>query len=272
MEQLPPEPRRSRTMWRRVVIALLAVTASALCHLSVVGTGIFAGWMGGVRGPVRERVDIEMREKAPPPPPPEPPRQLIEPPVVSRVALRAPAPSRVEKAEPPKAAQPVGGPPPRVVGLSFESTVEGGDGPAFAVGNTLQGETAREAVNPGDIKPEASGPPAPRGPAVAHNQVASRLPVAGVVFGQAKRKTARKPTYPEALKNQGIEGEVVLLVSIDATGKVTDVKIVRPAPYPEMNESARTSAMAEEYEPATRNGQPVPQTIKYTVSFRLDDT
>jgi periplasmic protein TonB len=73
------------------------------------------------------------------------------------------------------------------------------------------------------------------------------------------------------LKAQGIEGEVEVLVFIDATGKVTNVKILHESPYPEFNEKAKQAALETEWEPATRNGEPMSSTKKYTYRFRLTD-
>jgi TonB family protein len=52
---------------------------------------------------------------------------------------------------------------------------------------------------------------------------------------------------------------------------VTAVKILKESPYPEFNEAAKKAAMADEFEPATRNGVPTATTLKYNVSFRLVD-
>jgi hypothetical protein len=72
-----------------------------------------------------------------------------------RWSRRWPAP-KIE--EPPK--EPDKKPPPRIVGLSFESTVgEGnGDGPAFATGNTRLGETDKIAVKKEDVPKERPAP------------------------------------------------------------------------------------------------------------------
>ena len=134
--------------------------------------------------------------------------------------------------------------PVRVVGLSLESTAgEGGDGPAFAAGNTRMGETAREGRRPvgylrrpkGDSQAPESG---------TGNKTASRIPVAGVKYVPPKRKNPKSPPYPATLKSQGIEGDVMVLVSLDATGKVMSVKIIKGSPYPEFDEAARTTALA----------------------------
>ena len=153
----------------------------------------------------------------------------------------------------------------RVVGLSLESTTEGGGGPSFAAGNTRLGETEKQAVAPKDVTPPPSGVSDAAGALAPGrtNQIASRIPVDGITYVKAKRKVNRPPPFPPTLKSQGIEGQVSVMVSVDATGKVTKVKIIKPSPYPEFNEAARTSALADEYEPETRNGVPMATTLVF---------
>jgi protein TonB len=86
-----------------------------------------------------------------------------------------------------------------------------------------------------------------------------------------KRKQQKKPAYPETLKSQGIEADVTVMVTLDARGKVTSVKIIKPAPYPEFNAAAEATAREEEFEPALRDGMPIPYTLSYTYRFRLED-
>jgi len=256
-------------------------TFGALALLLHVGIAI---WM--IRGssdtqPVDDKpITIEL---APPPPPPPPPEPEPEPPAPEPEPEPLPTPKpkieRIAKPEPVTATPepppetpppPDAKPPPRIIGLSLDSTAAGGDGPAFAVGNTLAGKTAQKAVDAKDVAPVGlvDAEPTPAEP----NRVASKIPTIGVQFGAAKRKNPNlKPPYPEVLKAQGIEGTVSVIVGIDANGKVTSVKVVGKVPYPEFEESARTFAMSLEFEPATRNGVPVATSISFDIKFRLED-
>jgi len=80
-----------------------------------------------------------------------------------------------------------------------------------------------------------------------------------------------KPEFPPTLKTQGIEGDVPVIVWIDEKGKVTSVKILKESPYPEFNEAAKKAAMADEFEPATRNGVPTATTTEIQRLIRLVD-
>jgi protein TonB len=259
-----PLRRDDRTSGARLGRVVAALLASAAVHGLVVVLGVVIGRTEhGRRDVVEQVVKVEMREHpAPPPPPPPPPEPPAEKP--------APPPPRVAKLPPPKAPppEPVKSPPPRVVGLSLESTSEGGGGPAFAVGNTRAGTTAERAEAPANVPPVA--PPLADQPAPA-NQAASRIPTAGITYTMPRRRAPSKPAYPETLKAQGIEADVPVMVSLDASGRVTSVKVVKPSPYPELNEAARRAAAAEEFEPATRDGVPIPYTLGFTYRFRLED-
>jgi TonB family protein len=274
-----PLARDPRTRRRRLWIGLLAVLASLGLHVGVVGGGL--GWHRlHPAAPARDQVRIEVRERPPeakpePPPPspvaPPPPRE-IPPPVVERprvvkAALPPPEAPRPRESQSPRAK------PIRVVGLSLDSTGAEGNGPAFAVGNTRMGDTDRKAVAPEAVPPPSADAPrvaAPSGPA-ATNQIATRIPVAGVKYAPPRRRNPRKPPYPSTLKSQGLEADVMVMVSLDATGKVRSARVIKESPYPEFNEAARKAALAEEFEPATRDGAPIPYSLSYTYRFRLED-
>lgn len=255
---LPRRPGRfGRFGW-----VLLVLVASIAVHGGILGLPfLIGGGDAGRRRVVRQEVKIEVAEKKvePPPPPVEPPPEpeRMRPKVVEQKAPEPPKP------QPSKA-------PPRVVGLSLESTIEGGQGsgPAFAVGNTREGRTDDKARNPQEIPKEA---PPEADVESKTNRVAAKIPVAGVKYEPPKRKRPITPPYPETLKSQGIEADVTVMISIDADGKVTSVKIIRPSEYPEFNELARKTALSEEYEPATKDGVPMPFTTSFTYRWRLDE-
>jgi TonB family protein len=258
--------------WLRAAIGILVLLASIAMHVGFVIMAFEVGRLGAQREKDRERLAIEMREhEAEKPKPPEP-EKLPEPKKEPERAVVVKAPLAPKIEEPPK--EPDKKPPPRIVGLNFESTVgEGsGDGPSFAVGNTRLGETDKIAAKKEDVPKERPAPVAGTEKPTVANQAATRIPSKGVTFGEAKyRGNAVKPDYPPTLKAQGVEADVEVLVFIDAAGKVTMVKILHESPYPEFNEAARKAALAQEWEPATRNGEPMPSTKKYSYRFRLTD-
>jgi len=244
----------------KLLIAVGAVAISGLVHGGVYG---FGSWFGDGRTDLDKRkvVAIEMREpvrepEPPPPPPPPPEPERIEKPRPERRKAEPPPPDK-----PPP--EPTNKPPPRVTGLNFESTSDSGSG-SFAVGNTRRGETARRAVDPKSVDRKPQPPPSP-------NQKASRIPTSGAKYVLPKRKRPIKPPYPKQLLTQGIEAAVTVMVSLDATGKVTNVKIIRSAAFPEFDEAAVKTAWKESFEPATRDGTAIPYTLSYTYRFTIDN-
>jgi protein TonB len=240
---------------------------SLAMHAAVIAVGVFSSVQAhGTRETIDQSVEVRLAAPAPPPlPEPEKTPLAVPPP--------APVP-RVERAKPPPAPKPPpagpkdAAPPPRVVGLSLESTVEGGEGPGFAVGNTALGRTADRAVAPEAVARSGLATDAAR----ASNAVATRIPSAGVRYAMPQRKRVINPVYPELLKSQGIEADVTVMLSLDASGAVAGVKIVKPAPYPEFNEAARKAALAEQFLPATRDGIAIPYSLSFTYRFRLEDS
>ncbi len=177
-----------------------------------------------------------------------------------RVVKKAPPPPTA--AEPPKAPKKV----PRIVGISMGSTVQGGSGPAFAIGNSRYGVTEKTAQKAVNEAPTEEGPKK----MVKRNRVASRIPVAGVKMERPKRKKVIRPAYPEQYRSQGIEGKVTVELSIDSKGKVKKVRLVAPSQYQAFNDSAKKTAFLEDFEPALRDGEPVKYTLVFTYRFLIN--
>jgi TonB family protein len=77
-----------------------------------------------------------------------------------------------------------------------------------------------------------------------------------------------EPTYPDAKRESGEAASVVLVLSIDRDGAVTEVAVAESA-GPEFDDAATTAARSLRFEPALKNGQPIPAKIKYTFDFKL---
>ncbi len=212
-----------------------------------------------------------------------PPKPIEEPPVTvetpaqpdpepvreqTKVAPRPAKRTSVDPVDVPEVSKPF---PParRVVGISFESTVEGGQGPSLAVGNTRMGEGG-EIVAPSSVKSQTGE--SFKGPgAAAENRVASFIPTEGDSLVKPKRKGTVEPQYPSLLKAQGIEGDTTVLVRISETGEILDVKVVKGSGQKAFDDAALVAAKKERFEPALRNGAPIPYTLKYTYRFQIKD-
>jgi TonB family protein len=95
--------------------------------------------------------------------------------------------------------------------------------------------------------------------------------------GPAPAKAALEPPilqqfveaeYPAEAVKQKLEGAVVLQLDIDATGKVTGVTVLNPAGHG-FDEAAVEAVKKFVFQPARRNGNPVPSRIPYKYSFTL---
>jgi protein TonB len=276
-DRRPSDPLRRRARPSPLIgIALLA--AAVMAHAFVLASFFAVGRSSSrlVPAPAAdERIEVAIVEPPPPPdeaPPPPPPPE--PPPPEAPKPRPKPPPSEITPPPPPDPIDTDDPPPPdpkpqrRIVGLNLESTVAGNGGPSFAVGNTRMGRTERVAENPDEAKPleRPKEPPPP-------NAVATRVPTAAksVLVRPKPIGGMSEPSYPDLYQAQGLEADVGVRVRIDASGAVVEVEIVSPSQHPEFNESARRTAMAQRFSPATRDGAAIDFTITFTYRFRLVD-
>jgi protein TonB len=78
-----------------------------------------------------------------------------------------------------------------------------------------------------------------------------------------------KVPYPEAARRAGVEGLVIVAITVDSDGNVTDAKIVSGPGYG-LEEAALQGIKKFRFKPATKNGEPVSTELKYRYRFTLD--
>lgn len=79
-----------------------------------------------------------------------------------------------------------------------------------------------------------------------------------------------RPLYPEAARQRGIEGSVVVALHIDEAGEVREVEILESNP-PGVFDAAVLAAYGQaRFTPAARGGQPVRYLGRYRVLFELE--
>ena len=76
--------------------------------------------------------------------------------------------------------------------------------------------------------------------------------------------------YPTEAKNQGLQAVVVLALTVDRSGQVSDATVVEAAGHG-FDEAAVAAAFQFKFSPATRLGVPVSARILYRYRFELDD-
>jgi protein TonB len=220
-----------------------------------------AAWAAVARArpaPARERIEIEVvrREPAPAAPPPAEPARPPRP----RVALARPpaaAPAPAPTAAPPPALASAPAPTPGApralprVGLSLGSTVSSG-GFAVGVGNTVYGRAGERAADPAAVRPYAGG----------------AVPAARL-SAQPRPLDVPAIAYPPDARRDGVEGQVVLVLRVDATGAVRGVRVVS-APAPDLARAAEEGARRFRFSPALLEGEPVETEIRFTYTFLLE--
>jgi len=77
-----------------------------------------------------------------------------------------------------------------------------------------------------------------------------------------------EPPYTEKARIAKYSGTVALMLVVDAHGDVSDVKVVRPLSFGLAEQAIRT-VRTWQFQPATRDGTPVPVRVLVEVKFRL---
>jgi protein TonB len=77
------------------------------------------------------------------------------------------------------------------------------------------------------------------------------------------------PPYPEQARQQGIEGTVILKLSVTAKGSPRNVAVVKSSGHSGLDEAAVAHVQKTGFSPALKDGQPVAMTITFRVKFRL---
>jgi TonB family protein len=77
------------------------------------------------------------------------------------------------------------------------------------------------------------------------------------------------PAYPENCKKAGLEGTVLLNVTTDNNGTVTDVRVMKSV-HPDLDNAAQDALRHWSYEPIYKDGQPVSANFVVLVDFRMN--
>jgi protein TonB len=206
------------------------VPAGSLAVAALIAAGITLGALWPRNDGSRKAMDETfVIEEEVPPPPPEPP-----------------PPPPPDPTPPPKAVEPPEPPPPPQFGLDDEALGEAGD-LAVATGNTIMKEA----------EPVVAPPPPP-------------LPPAPVVLDQPPRiLSGQLPEYPQRAADRGLEATVVALITIDTTGRVTNV-VIESSGGPEFDDAVLKSARGTQFQPPVRQGRKLPARFRRPFEFKLE--
>jgi TonB family protein len=134
-------------------------------------------------------------------------------------------------------------------------------------------------VKPADVATNGGNKIAPRsieGGATQAGIAGGRRPGVAAQYGPIRVGGAIKPPirlvsvnaiYPEEARAAGIEGAVVMRITIGEDGSVTNVVVLRSVPL--LDEAAIESVLQWQYQPTLLNGLPVEVEMNATVNFTL---
>ena len=283
-------------------LLLLMLGVSALLH----GGALYAGYrwgdclcrIGKVVCPKicfesEARIDLELKPL--PPPPPAKPIEKRDPIVIAKATSDRPlaAPKRGRVVLPDEALQPRTEPPkettarlpslpedvvvrqsdaqspvvatPEIFGRAGELSAGppgefglGGTGKATGAGpfGTTEdggGSAGTSPVAPSPPPPpNLEPPPKPRGP--------TRPP---------KVLNWTDPPYPEQARQQGVEGTVVLKLTVRVDGVPGDVRVSRSSGHAALDEAALAHVRRARFSPALKDGKAVPMPMTFRVKFHL---
>jgi TonB family protein len=87
----------------------------------------------------------------------------------------------------------------------------------------------------------------------------------GSILGGPDKVKDVEPIYPETAKQAGIVGAVILEITVDADGRVSDAKVLRSIPL--LDQAALDAVKQWEYSPILLNGVAVPVILTVSVKF-----
>ena len=125
----------------------------------------------------------------------------------------------------------------------------------------VETEPQPEEPPPSPVEPDIE--PAPPGPEPAEPENAARVdPIPDPT-------ASPQPNYPTAALRRGMEGVVTLLVTVDAEGRVTRVRVLESSGHGLLDRAAQDGVRKWRFTPATENGEAVPGAARVPIRFRL---
>jgi TonB family protein len=99
---------------------------------------------------------------------------------------------------------------------------------------------------------------------------AASAPQEKIDFGSLKAVKTVNPVYPEAVKEEGIAGEVVIWAGIDRQGNVRHPSVFRPL-HPALDQAALEAVSQWKFEPVFHAGEPIAFLTYISVVFDPGD-
>ncbi len=239
---------------------LVATGASLFVH-----GALFVVWpsLEGARGPGEQGIEIglgllgDLGDAAEEPVPEvEPLVEETEPP---------PEPEPEPPTDPPRESEPE--PTPEPAPLPVVTSITRDTGPTVASSPVAPVETPRAPETTPRSAPRRIGQTTGAASPALGGRVGLRRSYAYVLAAHLNRHRS----YPISARRQGREGSVTLRVVVDRTGRVTDARVERSAPFPEFDQAALSMlARAQPLPPFPDGMSETELVVMVPVSFELD--
>jgi protein TonB len=95
-------------------------------------------------------------------------------------------------------------------------------------------------------------------------------PFRAPVAARPKYKLNPEPPYPLSARRRRQEGEVLLSVRVDATGRAESVEVLESSGFAALDAAALAAVERWEFEPGTLDGAPVPTRVEVPIRFELE--
>jgi periplasmic protein TonB len=135
------------------------------------------------------------------------------------------------------------------------NTPESGAAPSIEAGALAGQSVALPSTEPSPVNLAPPPQPTPEGPVVVGGEVKAPQPISSGAVA-----------YPEIARQAGVEGNVIVRIVIDKTGKVTDAKVLSGPML--LRDAAVSSLRDRKYKPSTLNGHPISVEMLVTIQFR----
>ena len=244
--QLPPQRKR-----------LMALVVSAVIHMCVIAALIAVPLIFYSSLPNMEVLTFLIQPPDPPPPPPPPAPPPAPAPQPRTIIAQYSVPTEIPKSIPPPDSDTTPVIDPKLVS-SMNAGIPGGvpgGSPLGIIGGVL-----------GKQLPLPPPPPPKAEPIPVAKKTVEPIFVGGDV--QASKLIYKEPvTYPPLALRARITGVVLLRITVNEEGKVTDVKVL--SGHPLLVKAAEDAVWHFKYSPTTLNGHPVPVIATVSINFSL---
>lgn len=124
-------------------------------------------------------------------------------------------------------------------------------------------ESESAAISAGFVAPKKAIPE----PAIA--EIVEEEDDGSFVRPRPIRGRTGKQRYPPGAAAALESGRVTMSICITARGTVASVEIIESTGYPRLDNDALQVARQYQFQPATRNGKPIPVCMPYSINYRI---